>query len=62
MNRQGEVSQRFSSHHLPNGVMPSQEDEMHTYDIRLVAGDCLYANSDGLTEAETKEGEMFGQY
>ena len=61
INREGEVSQRFSSDHLPLGVMSYQEDEMHTYDIRLVAGDCFYVYSDGLTEAENSEGEMFGQ-
>jgi two-component system, HptB-dependent secretion and biofilm response regulator len=61
INREGEVSQRFSSDHLPLGVMSYQEDEMHTYDIRLVAGDRFYVYSDGLTEAENSEGEVFGQ-
>jgi serine phosphatase RsbU (regulator of sigma subunit) len=42
--------------------MSYQEEEMHTYDIRLIAGDCFYVYSDGLTEAKNSEGEMFGQY
>jgi serine phosphatase RsbU (regulator of sigma subunit) len=35
---------------------------VHTNGIQLVAGDCFYIYSDGLTEAENSEGEMFGQY
>jgi PAS domain S-box-containing protein len=62
INHDGGIRQRFSSNHLPLGVMPYDQDEMYTYDIELVAGDYLYVYSDGLTEAENTDGEMLGQY
>jgi two-component system, HptB-dependent secretion and biofilm response regulator len=62
VNREGEVSQRFKSNHLPLGIMPYQKKEIRAYDVRFTAGDCFYVYSDGLTEAKNSEGEMFGQY
>jgi len=57
----GGIRHRFPSNHLPLGVMTYDQEEMHVYDLRLEAGDNLYVHSDGLTEAENNEGEMFGQ-
>ena len=62
LNREGEINQRFTSNHLPLGVTKYQEEEMHTYDVQVRAGDSFYIYSDGLTEAENIDGEMFGQY
>jgi len=61
VDQSGEIKQRFSSDHLPLGVVTYERDELHCQDVRLEPHDCLYAYSDGLTEAENIAGKMFGQ-
>lgn len=61
VSKEGEIKQRFSSAHLPLGVRTYKQEEMQTVEIQLERGDSLYIYSDGLTEVENIEGEMFGQ-
>lgn len=61
VSKNGGVSQRVSSTHLPLGVVSYDEDELHCEEISLEPGDSIYALSDGLTEAENEAGTMFGQ-
>ena len=61
VNKAGEIKRRFSSTHLPLGIASYQRDEMELQDMSLETGDRIYIYSDGLTEAENEDGEMFGQ-
>lgn len=60
--RQGsEPPQAITSTHLPLGVLGNSafKDDMETYE--LAWGDRLYLWSDGIHEARSPEGEMFGE-
>ena len=57
----GAIRQRFPANHLPLGVMTYEQEEMQAYEVQLETGDNLYIYSDGLTEAENNQGDMFGQ-
>ncbi|MFW5447910.1 MAG: SpoIIE family protein phosphatase [Methylophagaceae bacterium] len=61
VNQTGEITQRIVSNHLPLGVVAYNKNELHCREIQLGAGDTIYALSDGLTEAESEAGDMFGQ-
>jgi PAS domain S-box-containing protein len=61
VNQTGEITQRIVSNHLPLGVVSYNKNELHCREIQLGAGDSIYALSDGLTEAESEAGDMFGQ-
>ena len=41
--------------------MTYEQEEMQVYEVQLETGDNLYIYSDGLTEAENNQGDMFGQ-
>ena len=61
--RDGRLKHRIDSEQLPLGVIA----DGHSPDVRpgvmvaLEPGDCLYAYSDGLTEAKAPDGGMWGQ-
>ncbi len=61
VNQTGEITQRIVSNHLPLGVVAYNKNELNCREIQLEEGDTIYALSDGLTEAENEDGEMFGQ-
>ncbi len=61
VSKSGVIKHRIKSTHLPLGVVKYKADEMHCIDVALEVGDSIYAYSDGLTEAENSDGEMFGQ-
>ncbi|PHS70316.1 MAG: hypothetical protein COB23_04155 [Methylophaga sp.] len=61
VSQSGKIKQRFSSEHLPIGVAAYAKQELRCEQVAIEAGDCFYASSDGLTEAENKQGEMFGK-
>ncbi|MCP5430089.1 MAG: serine/threonine-protein phosphatase [Chromatiaceae bacterium] len=52
--------EKIASHSLPLGVVGNDEFESTAQRHHLHAGDLLYAYSDGLTEAENFDGEMWG--
>lgn len=52
--------QRIASHSLPLGVVDGSDFQSEAHRIHLDSGDLLYAYSDGLTEAENIDGEMWG--
>ena len=51
---------RIESHSLPLGVVGENEFDASTKHYTLQPGDLLYAYTDGLTEAENNQGEMWG--
>ena len=61
VSKEGKVKQRIVSNHLPLGVVEYDRSEMQSDDVHLDTGDMIYALSDGLTEAESESGDMFGQ-
>jgi serine phosphatase RsbU (regulator of sigma subunit) len=58
-NREGH--DQFASHSLPLGVVDDDQFEAASATLTLHPGDVLYAYSDGLTEAENIDGEMWGR-
>ncbi len=54
-------NERIASHSLPLGVTDGDAFDPSTHQFALQPGDLLYAYTDGLTEAENCEGEMWGQ-
>jgi serine phosphatase RsbU (regulator of sigma subunit) len=52
---------QFASHSLPLGVVDDDQFEADSTTLILHPGDVLYAYSDGLTEAEDIDGEMWGK-
>jgi len=52
--------QRISSHSLPLGVATGEAFDAPTHRVELHPGDLVYAYTDGLTEAENRNGEMWG--
>jgi len=61
VGQSGELKQRIKSDHLPLGVVKYDRSELHCVDVHLDSGDSFYLYSDGLTEAENPQGDMFGQ-
>lgn len=61
VGNKGDIKQRVKSVHLPLGVARYTPSERQCEQLSLEAGDSLYVYSDGMTEAENPEGEMFGQ-
>jgi len=61
VSQSGEIKQRFTSNHLPLGIMKYSIDEIQSEEIHLEHGDMIYIYSDGVTEAENEAGEMLGQ-
>lgn len=52
--------ERIASHSLPLGVLDEGEFESRPQQRGLAPGDLLYAYTDGLTEAESADGERWG--
>jgi serine phosphatase RsbU (regulator of sigma subunit) len=52
--------EKIASHSLPLGVVSSEDFAAETTTLRLDTGDQVYAYTDGLTEAENADGEMWG--
>ena len=52
--------QRIDSHSLPLGVVTGDAFETRAHRIELQRGDLVYAYTDGLTEAENRDGESWG--
>lgn len=52
--------EKIASHSLPLGVVGNDEFEAAAQRRHLHPGDLLYAYTDGLTEAENFDGEMWG--
>lgn len=61
VSNKGEIKQRIRSNHLPLGVKGYSKEELLCEEINLEIGDAIYMYTDGLTEAENNQGEMFGQ-
>ncbi len=61
-SRDGRLKRRIESAHLPLGVVADNgADGAIATRVSLDPGDCVYAYSDGLTEAESPNGAMWGQ-
>lgn len=58
-NRDGH--DQFASHSLPLGVVDDDRFEAASTTLTLNPGDVLYAYSDGLTEAQNIDGDMWGK-
>jgi serine phosphatase RsbU (regulator of sigma subunit) len=52
--------ERLRSHSVPLGVLGEREFETEATSLPLHQGDVVYAYTDGLTEAEDLDGEMWG--
>ncbi|MEN8129570.1 MAG: SpoIIE family protein phosphatase [Pseudomonadota bacterium] len=61
VNSEGRVRQRITSNHPPIGITKQGDDYSQCEIITLLPTDRLFAYSDGLTEANNSQGEMFGQ-
>jgi DNA-binding response OmpR family regulator/serine phosphatase RsbU (regulator of sigma subunit) len=61
LNEQGETLKSIRSHHLPLGVLSSEQfdDEMTEHGMDI--GDRLFMWSDGIVEARDEKGDMFGE-
>ncbi len=57
----GGIKNRISSNHLPMGILTDDEFDSSVETVKVENGDYIYLFSDGVTEAENREGEMFGQ-
>lgn len=60
-NRNNQLKQRILSKHLPLGILGDNKFDDKPEVISVDEGDQIFFFSDGITEAENKEGEMFGQ-
>lgn len=61
LDGQGEVVRHFDSKHLALGILPDQSFDQHT-EYANIDDDCaVVLYSDGLLEAENKQGEAFGE-
>lgn len=61
IDNQGRVKQRITSNHPPIGIAKQGADYSQCERITLLPTDRLFAYSDGVTEANNSQGEMFGQ-
>ncbi|GAB6040177.1 SpoIIE family protein phosphatase [Endothiovibrio diazotrophicus] len=59
--RDGEVTTRFPSTAPPLGIIEAMDPAADAAHHPLLAGDRLYAYSDGVTEAAGEDGEQFGE-
>ncbi|MCW8982779.1 MAG: fused response regulator/phosphatase, partial [Gammaproteobacteria bacterium] len=57
---EGEISDRIRPSILPMGINHSSGLDLDPVEIKLAPGDHVFVYSDGITEAENREGEMFG--
>jgi len=57
----GGRKKRISSKHLPMGILSDDKFDSSVEVVRIDDGDYIYIFTDGVTEAENKEGVMFGQ-
>ena len=55
------IKKRVASKHLPMGILDDKEFDQSPDVISVDVGDQIFFYSDGITEAENKDGEMFGQ-
>jgi len=61
VNRRDKVGyERIDSHGLPLGVAVGEAFDTRPRQVELHPGDLVYAYTDGLTEAENRNGEMWG--
>jgi len=58
--RGGKGYERINSHSLPLGVAVGEAFDTRAQERELHPGDLVYAYTDGLTEAENIDGEMWG--
>ena len=61
VSKEDGVKKRFSSTHLPLGVIGNEKLDTGMEVVELAHGDLIYIYSDGVIEASNKDGEMFGQ-
>ena len=57
----GEISDQIQSTLLPMGINHSSQLDLEPVVVKLDQGDQIFFYSDGITEAESREGEMFGK-
>lgn len=55
----GELKATLTGDHIPLGIMPYELKDAMPQEIILAPGDCIYAYTDGLTEADNPTGEMY---
>jgi len=60
-DRNRRIKKRVASKHLPMGILGDKEFDQSLDVISVDVGDQIFFYSDGITEAENKDGEMFGQ-
>jgi len=58
--KRGGVNNHISSNHLPMGILSDDKFDSSVETVKIEDGDYIYLFSDGVTEAENREGEMFG--
>lgn len=58
---EGEASELIRPTLLPMGISHSADLDMEPVIVKLAHGDRIFVYSDGITEAESREGELFGQ-
>lgn len=56
----GRIEATFPSTHVPLGILPPEQFRATSSTLLMEPGDRLYAYSDGLVEAHTPEGELYG--
>lgn len=57
----GEINARIPPWQMPLGIAPYDVNKLQFEEVYLEPGDCLYMFSDGLSEAENREGIAFGE-
>ena len=60
-SKQKKIMQHIPSQHVPLGVLTPTQISTQTSHISIEAGQKIYIYSDGVTESENRQGEMYGQ-
>ncbi len=61
INEDGELRRRLSSNHMPVGVLENHEFETLCEKVELAEGDRILLYTDGVNEASSPAGELFGE-
>ncbi|RDH84576.1 MAG: hypothetical protein DIZ80_03670 [endosymbiont of Galathealinum brachiosum] len=59
-DQNGEIKGTIKSQHMPLGILKDTSFDDATTVYNMIKGDKIYLYSDGITEANSPEGEMFG--
>ncbi len=61
LGQDGVIKEVLNTMHMPLGVLDDDDFERDVHVLKLPEGDSIFLFTDGLTEAENKQGEMFGE-